>query len=240
MQSATVSGLPVIVHRSVSEAVDSVISANGRLSYEFAVSLAPETVIRAISDPQFMAAIKNATFVFADGIGVVWALQRKGFSFAVRVPGCEFWEMAMRRAGSFSIPVFLVGARKGVLDKVHDKLNNLYKVNVVGKQDGFFPESDEQKVFECVKKSGARIVTVAMGSPRQEYFINKCRNFYPDAFYLGVGGTYDVFSGDVKRAPSWACRLNVEWLYRLLLNPSRFDRQLVLFRFFWLLISKRL
>lgn len=240
MQSGAVGGVSVIVHRSVSEAVDSVISADGRLSHEFAVSLAPETVMRAINDPQFMAVIKTATFVFADGIGVVWALRRKGCSFAARVPGCEFWEMSMRKAGLFGIPVFLIGAREEVLNKVHDKLKDLYNVNVVGKQDGFFSVADEQKIFECVKASGARIVTVAMGSPRQEYFISKCRELYPDAFYLGVGGTYDVFSGDVKRAPPWACRLNIEWLYRLLSNPSRFGRQLVLGKYLWLLILKRI
>lgn len=238
--SESVGGIGVIVHSGVAEAVDAIISDEGILSHEFAVSLAPETVVRAIRDPLFMSVIRNATFVFADGIGVVWTLRSKGCMSAKRVPGCEFWEMLMLKAGKFDIPVFLAGARPEVLGQVHDRLSRSFNVKVVGRQDGFFSQADELSVIESVRASGARIITVAMGSPRQEYFISKCREIYPDAFYLGVGGTYDVFSGNVKRAPSWMCRLNLEWLYRLLSNPSRFSRQAVLLEYLWLLIRKKL
>ncbi len=123
-----------------------------------------------------------------------------------------------------------------MVNQVRDKLVDSFRVNVVGMQDGYFTESQQAELIQRIKSSGARIVTVAMGSPRQELFINLCRQTYPDAFYMGVGGTYDVFAGNVKRAPLWACKLNVEWLYRLLANPSRFGRQVVLLEYLWLLL----
>lgn len=235
-----VSGIFVLAHRSVAEAVDSILSEDGQVRHEFAVSLGPEMTIRAINDNSFMAILRNATFVFADGIGTVWALRRKGCRDAVRVPGCEVWEELMKKAGRFQIPVFIVGANLTVIEKANQKLHDLYGVNVVGMQDGYFSESQEVDLIYRIRDSGARIVSVAMGSPRQEIFINRCRQIYSDAFFLGVGGTYDVFTGNVIRAPAWARKLNIEWLYRLFQQPTRIHRQLVLIKYLWLMVLRKI
>ncbi|CAH0221854.1 UDP-N-acetyl-D-mannosaminuronic acid transferase [Rahnella aquatilis] len=92
------------------------------------------------------------------------------------------------------------------------------------------PEQREA-LFERVKSSGAAIVTVAMGSPKQEILMRDCRLVHPDALYMGIGGTYDVFTGHVKRAPKIWQNLGLEWLYRLILQPSRLRRQLKLLKF---------
>jgi UDP-N-acetyl-D-mannosaminouronate:lipid I N-acetyl-D-mannosaminouronosyltransferase len=92
------------------------------------------------------------------------------------------------------------------------------------------PEA-RQALFDRIRDSGAQIVTVAMGSPRQEIFMRDCRVVHPDALYMGVGGTYDVFTGHVKRAPKGWQNLGLEWLYRLLSQPSRLKRQLRLLRY---------
>ncbi|VEC58725.1 UDP-N-acetyl-D-mannosaminuronic acid transferase [Escherichia coli] len=94
-------------------------------------------------------------------------------------------------------------------------------MNIVGSQDGYFKPEQRQALFERIHASGAQIVTVAMGSPKQEIFMRDCRLVHPDALYMGVGGTYDVFTGHVKRAPKIWQTLGLEWLYRLLSQPSR-------------------
>lgn len=236
-----VSGIPVRVHGGMDAAVGSVFSVGGdRVAPGFAVAINPEKVMKAREDANLMATLQSATFRFADGIGVVWALRNKGAKQAARIPGCEFWIALMQKAGQLHQPVFLVGAKPEVLNQVQDKLISFFSVNVVGKQDGFFTELQRDELIQRIKTSGARIVTVAMGSPRQELFINRCRQVHPDAFYMGVGGAYDVFAGNVKRAPPWACKLNIEWLYRLLSNPSRLGRQVVLLKYLWLLMLKKI
>ena len=137
----------------------------------------------------------------------------------------------MERAGQEGTPVFLVGGKPQVLNETAAKLRQQWQVNIVGEQDGYFTPESQQALFGRIRDSGARIVTVAMGSPRQEVFMRDCRLVHPDALYMGVGGTYDVFTGHVKRAPQLWQRLGLEWLYRLLSQPSRITRQLRLLRY---------
>lgn len=127
--------------------------------------------------------------------------------------------------------VFLVGGKPEVLAQTEAKLRNQWNVNIVGSQDGYFKPEQRQALFERIHASGAQIVTVAMGSPKQEIFMRDCRLVHPDALYMGVGGTYDVFTGHVKRAPKIWQTLGLEWLYRLLSQPSRIKRQLRLLRY---------
>ncbi|EBS5740003.1 lipopolysaccharide N-acetylmannosaminouronosyltransferase, partial [Salmonella enterica subsp. enterica serovar Eastbourne] len=95
----------------------------------------------------------------------------------------------------------------------------------------YFTAEQRDALFERIRDSGAKIVTVAMGSPKQEIFMRDCRKIHPDALYMGVGGTYDVFTGHVKRAPKVWQNMGLEWLYRLLSQPTRFRRQLKLLKF---------
>lgn len=236
-----VGNIPVTAHQSMEDAVDSIFSNSQKsITPGFAIAINPEKVMKARADSQVMATLNSATFRYADGIGVVWMLRRKGAPWASRVPGCELWIHLMRRAAELNLPVFLVGATPNVMEAVRNKLNKDFGSNVIGFQDGYFPSTQQEDVIRRIKDTGAKIVTVAMGSPRQELFIAECRKHHPDAFYMGVGGTYDVFVGRVQRAPEWACRMNIEWLYRLLSNPSRISRQLVLIHYLALGILRRL
>jgi UDP-N-acetyl-D-mannosaminouronate:lipid I N-acetyl-D-mannosaminouronosyltransferase len=137
----------------------------------------------------------------------------------------------MQRAGREGTPVFLVGGKPEVLAETEQKLRSQWNVNLVGSQDGYFKPDQREALFERIRASGAAIVTVAMGSPKQELLMRDCRKVYPQALYMGVGGTYDVFTGHVKRAPKVWQNLGLEWLYRLLSQPSRIGRQLKLLKF---------
>ncbi|WP_420068332.1 WecB/TagA/CpsF family glycosyltransferase, partial [Actinobacillus pleuropneumoniae] len=115
-----------------------------------------------------------------------------------------------------------------------------WNVDIVGLQDGYFDNKEQRAVIERIKRSGAKLVTVAMGSPKQEKFIADAAREYPDCLYMGVGGTYDVFIGKVKRAPKIWQDLGLEWLYRLLSQPTRWRRQVNLLRFLYYYCTKQL
>ena len=187
----------------------------------------------AVEDnPEVRALIEAAEFKYADGISVVRSLRKKYPQAEVsRVAGADLWEALMERAGAQGTPVFLIGGKPEVLAETQAKLRERWKVNIVGSQDGYFSADQRQQLFERVRDSGAKIVTVAMGSPRQEILMRDCRLVYPAALYMGVGGTYDVFTGHVHRAPKFWQNLGLEWFYRLLLQPSRIKRQFRLLRY---------
>ena len=116
----------------------------------------------------------------------------------------------MARAGAQGTPVFLIGGKPEVLAQTEQQLRQRWNVNIVGSQDGYFAADQRQALFERIRDSGAKIVTVAMGSPRQEILMRDCREVYPQALYMGVGGTYDVFTGHVQRAPKFWQDLGLE------------------------------
>lgn len=224
-------GLKLIGWRNMQHALD-YLYADGVLRNGTLVAINAEKMLTIADDAQVRALIETAEFKYADGISVVRSIRKKYPQAQVdRVAGADLWEALMERAGREGTPVFLLGGKPEVLAQTEAKLRAQWQVNIVGSQDGYFRPEDRPALFERIRESGAKIVTVAMGSPRQEILMRDCRTVYPDALYMGVGGTYDVFTGHVKRAPAIWQRLGLEWLYRLLSQPSRLTRQLRLLRY---------
>lgn len=207
-----------------------IVQDDGRVYAGTAIAINPEKVLSAMREPQINQVISAADIRYADGIGVVKVMRKRLQQQVQRIPGCELWQQLMLRAAHYQVPVFIVGAKPEVNRQTADKLRG-QRVNLVGAVDGYF--SDEAALIDQIKQSGARIVSVAMGSPKQELLIQRIRLAHPDCFYMGVGGSYDVFTGNVKRAPAVWCKLNLEWAYRLLSQPSRIGRQLGLLRYVW-------
>lgn len=196
------------------------------------VAINAEKMLTAEYDDALRALLHEAEFKYPDGISIVRSIRKKYPHAAVeRIAGADLWEALMERAGRQGTPVFLIGGRQAVLDETCDKLRRQWNVNIVGAQDGYFAPADRDALFTRIAASGARIVTVALGSPRQELLMRDCRERWPHALYMGVGGTYDVFTGHVKRAPKIWQRLGLEWLYRLIRQPSRLGRQLKLIKY---------
>lgn len=202
------------------------------------IAINPEKVILGMNDISIKSMITDCDVKYADGIGIVWAIKQKTGISMPRVPGCELWESLMKYSGENNFPVFLVGGESVVVEKTKEKLQKEYQTPVIGFQNGYF--EDEVKLIADIKTSGAKLVTVAMGSPRQEELIFKCRDAGINAIFMGVGGTYDVFTGNVKRAPVIWQNMGLEWLYRLLSQPTRWRRQINLLKFIWLYINNRL
>lgn len=207
-----------------------IVKQDGSVFNGSAIAINPEKILTAMRDPALEQVISASDLRYADGIGVVKVMRKRLKRNVKRIPGCELWQQLMLRAAEFKVPVFIVGAKASVNQQAAAKLRS-QQVNLVGAVDGYF--KDEALLIEQIKQSGARIVSVAMGSPKQELLIQRIRAKHPNCFYMGVGGTYDVFTGNVKRAPALWCKLNLEWAYRLVLQPSRIGRQLGLLRYIW-------
>ncbi|WP_226574003.1 lipopolysaccharide N-acetylmannosaminouronosyltransferase [Mangrovibacter yixingensis] len=223
--------LNILGWRNMAHALES-LWPGGELCKGTLIAINAEKVLVTEDDSAIRELVDLAEYKYADGISVVRAIRKKYPQAQVsRVAGADLWEAMMQKAGRSGAPVFLLGGKPDVLQETANKLKDRWNVNIVGTQDGYFKPDMQQAVFEQIKQSGAEFVTVAMGSPRQEKIMRDCRQVHPDALYMGVGGTYDVFTGHVKRAPRFWQNLGLEWLYRLLSQPSRLGRQLRLVRF---------
>ncbi|GGW59424.1 WecB/TagA/CpsF family glycosyltransferase [Alishewanella tabrizica] len=207
-----------------------ILKEDGSVFAGSAIAINPEKILTAMETPAILEVIRQADIRYADGIGVVKVMRKRLDRKVQRIPGCELWQALMLRAATYQVPVYLVGAKPEVLAQTQAKLV-AQGTPVVGATDGYF--KDEAALIAAIKHSGARFVSVAMGSPKQELLIKRIQAQHPDCFYMGVGGTYDVFTGNVKRAPELWCKLNLEWAYRLVLQPSRIGRQLRLVRYLW-------
>lgn len=207
-----------------------ILHEDGTVFAGSAIAINPEKILTAMENPAILQVISQADIRYADGIGVVKVMRKRLKRRVERIPGCELWQALMLRAAEYQVPVYLVGAKPEVLAQTKAKLL-AQGTKVVGATDGYF--QDEAELIQAIQQSGARFVSVAMGSPKQELLIQRIQAQHPDCFYMGVGGTYDVFTGNVKRAPDLWCKLNLEWAYRLVLQPSRIGRQLRLFRYLW-------
>lgn len=184
------------------------------------VTINPEMVQAASKNKEFADIINNAELVVPDGIGVEIGLKILGYRVR-RIAGIELGRALIEKfAGQ---PVAFVGAKPEIIEKA---VGNLKKevpaLNSVYIQDGYF--KDDERVLSELEAAQPRLVLVALGSPKQEFFINEAKKRLPAALFIGLGGSFDVWSGVVKRAPVIYQKLGLEWLYRTVKEPQRFKR----------------
>ena len=182
----------------------------------------------------------NKNIGFSDGIGAVWALKRKGFKNAVKIPGCELW-LDLVRASYHYKTFYLIGAKQEIIEETVEKLKQEFQgINIVNYRNGYL-RGDHEKgdLFSDIRLRKPDVVFLAMGSPRQELLMEEMIDWHP-AIYMGLGGSFDVYTGRVNRAPEIWVSLRLEWLYRLLKQPSRIRRQIYLIRFLFLLLMRKL
>ena len=188
----------------------------------FVVTINPEMISYARSNPDFAAVIREADLVIPDGVGVELGLKILGHGVR-RIAGIEFAKSLVKKASETSSPVAFVGAKPEVIKKAVENLQKEFpQLNAVYVQDGYF--QDEGSVLDGVKSCNPRLVLAALGSPKQELFIKKALKDNPGAVMIGIGGSFDVWSGMVKRAPVVYQKLGIEWLYRTIKEPKRFKR----------------
>lgn len=188
-----------------------------------AVTLNPEMIMSANKNRDFKNILQNAQLVIPDGIGVKLGLEILGKKNINRIAGIEFAHSMIKKFASEKLPVALIGAKKEIIETTCDNLKKEFEgLNIVYSQNGYF--TDKEKVKTDLINSGAKLVLVALGSPKQEEFIFETKSHMPQTLFIGVGGSFDVWAGAVQRAPEIWQKLGLEWLYRVLKQPSRFKR----------------
>lgn len=196
------------------------------------ITLNAEIVYQAQNDPELLKIINDADLVTPDGIGIVWAGRRLGYPFEERVSGIDLLYLICEQAVREGWKVFLLGAAPGVADEAARRLTQTYPdIDICGTNDGYFTIEQQPQLIAKIKQLQPDILFVALGAPGQEYWINKNRQDLPATVAIGVGGSFDVIAGIKSRAPEWMIKANLEWLYRLMKEPSRFKRQLALPKF---------
>ena len=180
-------------------------------------------------------AIINRNLGYPDGIGAVWALKKKGFKNVVKIPGCELWLNIIERYYK-SKTFYLIGGKQEIVEDTIFKLKEQFsEINICNFRNGYIKTAAEEKaLIQDIVKHQPDIIFVAMGSPKQELLMERIQQNHK-AVYQGLGGSFDVYTGEVKRAPNWWVNNNLEWAYRLIKQPSRIIRQIHLLRFFVLL-----
>lgn len=197
-------------------------------------------IVLARDDPDFREIVNRADLVTPDGAGILLGAKWLGTPLENRVSGVDIARQVCRMAVEDSFSVFLFGAAPGVADLASENLRRDFPgLTIAGTQNGYFTPDDEPGIVERIRESGAKALLVALGMPRQEKFISKHFHDLGVGVAIGVGGSLDVFSGNVKRAPEWFQRHGLEWAYRLAQNPKKIAKVLTLPRFVWLVLRER-
>lgn len=193
-------------------------------------------------DAKLKTSVTSSDIINIDGMGVVWGARFCGHDVPERIAGVDLFHSLLEMSARRKFPVFLLGAEQTVVKKTVERIESLYPGLVVaGFNDGYFWD-DEEEVVNKVRASGAKLLFVAITSPKKENFINKWKDQLGVNFVMGVGGTFDVVAGKVKRAPVWMQEWGLEWLYRVMQEPRRMWKRYLFTnsQFLWLLIKEKL
>ena len=201
-----------------------------------------DKLVKASRDPELRRIVNDCALVNADGMPVVWAARLLGKPLKERVAGIDLFEALMRRAGEKGWRVFLLGAREEVVAAVAETYGRRYpQLAIAGWRNGYWKgEIEEAQVAEQVRASGADLLFVAISSPKKEQFLGRWQAEMKIPFAMGVGGSFDVAIGRVRRAPRWMQRSGLEWFYRFLQEPRRMFRRYFIddMAFIWLFIKE--
>lgn len=199
------------------QAVDWAYSKHGQI-----VTINPEMISAAQKNSDFAEIINSAELVVADGIGVEIGLKILGYKVK-RIAGIDLGKALVEKFTASGKSVAMIGAKPGIVDSAIENLSKEYKnLNVVYSHDGYF--DNDEDIIESVISANPDLILVALGSPKQEFFIHNLKEKLPNSTLIGLGGSFDVWAGVVERAPKIYQKLGLEWLYRTLKEPKRFKR----------------
>lgn len=200
------------------------------------VAINAEKILHATEQTR---AIINRNIGYCDGAGAQIALKQKGYKEACKIPGCELW---LKIVAQFyqEKTFYLVGGKPQVIKETVEKLQNEFKgIKIIGFRDGYLrSEEEKQQLIADMADKKPDVVFVAMGSPKQELLMEEIQKKHK-AIFPGLGGSFDVYTGHVERAPKWWVDHNLEFLYRLIREPKRIKRQIHLLKYaYWLAFKK--
>ena len=217
---------------TMAQAVERVANLIGAGKPSMVATANAEMLLRATHDAELKVILNAANLVVPDGAGTVWAAHHLGKQMPERVAGFDLVQELMKLAPTKGWKFFLFGSAPGIADKAKSKAETLYPgIKIVGTRNGYFTADDELEIIAQIKNSRADVLLAALGVPKQEKWLAAHMNELGVPVSIGVGGTFDVMAGVVKRAPLWMQKAKLEWLFRAMLQPSRAGRLLALPKF---------
>ncbi len=188
------------------------------------VTINPEMIELAKKNEKFSDILKSADLVIPDGVGIKLGFKICGENIS-QVPGIEYSKEVIKMCEKLGYTVGFLGAKEEILQGAIKKLLKEFPDLKIGFQkNGYFDEPEEAEIVEKIGTTDVRVLFVALGAPKQEFFIAKYKDELKNTIMIGVGGSFDVWSGQVKRAPLFYRKIGCEWLYRLITQPYRFRR----------------
>lgn len=212
---------------TMDEAVEAVSQYLGSGQAHIVVTPNAEILLMCENDSELRGAIGKASFVCADGVGVLEAAKILKTPLKEKVAGCDLGFNLLKNAAEGGHGVFLLGAKPGVAETAAEKLcEKIPGLVVCGTRDGYFSPEQDDEIVKQINDSGADILWVCLGAPKQEKWMAKNKDKLKVSIMLGLGGSLDVYAGNVKRAPKIMIKCKAEWLYRLIKEPWRFGRMI--------------
>ena len=193
-----------------------------------------EMIMRATKDSELRSILNRSALVVPDGAGTVWAAHHLGCKMPERVAGYDLAQEILKLAPSKNQRIYFFGGAPEVAEKARLKAESIYPgIQIVGTRNGFFKPEDESQIVSEIRKSRSDVLFVALGVPKQEKFIAHHLKQLKVPLCIGVGGTFDVMAGVMKRAPEWMQKAKLEWLFRGMMQPTRAGRLMALPKFVW-------
>jgi N-acetylglucosaminyldiphosphoundecaprenol N-acetyl-beta-D-mannosaminyltransferase len=226
---------------TMAETVDVIAQRLRRGEFTQHVVVNVAKLVNMRKDAALAKSVTECDIINIDGTGVVWGARFLGHDVKERVAGVDLFYQLNAMAAEEDFPVFYLGAKDEVVAKTVAIMEQAHpNLNIVGYHHGYFWD-DEERMVDAIRKSGAKLLFVAITSPKKENFINKWKDQLGVSFVMGVGGTFDVVSGKVKRAPMWMQRCGLEWFYRVLQEPGRMWKRYLVTnsQFAWLLLKEK-
>lgn len=207
---------------SLEQAIDWSLETCQQEQPKLLVTLNPEIIVAARQNMRLEHALQAADIHVADGIGVFYAAKLLGQAVPARVPGVELAEGIMAKAGK-TLSVYFLGAKAGVAAQAAHNMQQKYGTTIAGVQHGYFDRDNADAIIANIAESGAQLLLAGLGEG-QEIFLHEHRQALRTPLLIGVGGALDVFSGTVQRTPAWTRKYQLEWAYRVGLDPKRWHR----------------
>ncbi|WP_115642444.1 WecB/TagA/CpsF family glycosyltransferase [Clostridium putrefaciens] len=209
--------------KEILNGIEQIVSSEGCVHI---VSGNPEVLYQGLFEKSLYENFTSKrSIIIPDGVGVIFSAKVKGLKVKEKIAGIEVMQDIISYCNKKDKSIYLLGSKESVVKRCKTNIESTYKnIKVVGYKDGYFDLDNCDDIIEDINKCNPDVLFVAMGCPRQERFIIRYMDKLPCKVFMGVGGSFDILAGELKRAPKWMITFGIEWLYRILKEPFRIKR----------------